>query len=575
MSSTSVTTTIIEVGEDSKPFMLPGMAAPEHLNIDAGTRVVRFDRECVLIPQAPKQKRGMVVTRSYTLPLWKRRGRQSDFEPAEEPTGIPPSPENTRVIIKVPIPTSVLNPFPYTRTEDSSVICASRFRRRSSRSPARGRSVSTSPTVPYQLTPCLVHRDPSTSPEIPSRAPSRPSLPIYHRRQNDITVPLRECCQACERITEECIREGDLWKEQFSRGARRRRSVSLDQHESLTKIYTPLHIKATNCTKVYSAVVPEDDALGMEANPRCGFSLTVDEVDKRRKSLDLAVDHCHRFHDRGSPPSPGPSSSFNSHERDLSSSSTSSLAHSDELIPDVLDSRHCLRSSPIEEEDEAELFPLPRRTPSASPSPKASPSPSPNGSTSCLPSSVVGLRLNAACSSKESIASNSSHDGLLKASLTRKFPGGVGLGFPHGTVQTSSKSSLFTATSAASMNIDLSRPLPPLPDSDSGSSASNDNTHVPLFPSITISDVDLSSTSTSALSPSSPPDSIPILETTKPIQIPPSSPISSHQNTVPYPPVAKRKLSFTAPFVKAGGTIKGVSADVLKGVNSITAVAPF
>src|SRR5258706_11567114 len=102
MSSTSVTTTIIEVAEETKHFMLPGMASPEHLSIDAGTRVVRFDRQCVLIPHTPKQKRGMVVTRSYTLPLWKRRGRQSDFEAAEEPTGpsaIPPSPENTRIII--------------------------------------------------------------------------------------------------------------------------------------------------------------------------------------------------------------------------------------------------------------------------------------------------------------------------------------------------------------------------------------------------------------------------------------------------------------------------------------------
>lgn len=114
MSSTSVTTTIngiIDVAEETKHFMLPGMAAPEHLSIDAGTRVVRFDKQCVLIPQTPKQKRPMVVTRSYTLPLWKRRGRQSDFETAEEPTGpsaTPPSPENTRIIIKVPIPTLVL-----------------------------------------------------------------------------------------------------------------------------------------------------------------------------------------------------------------------------------------------------------------------------------------------------------------------------------------------------------------------------------------------------------------------------------------------------------------------------------
>lgn len=93
------------------PFMLPGMTSPEQelqLQIDSGGRVVRFDKECVLIPEIRKQKRPMVVTRSYSLPLWKRRGlSESDIEDTTRLSERTPSPEEARVVIKVPIPTLV------------------------------------------------------------------------------------------------------------------------------------------------------------------------------------------------------------------------------------------------------------------------------------------------------------------------------------------------------------------------------------------------------------------------------------------------------------------------------------
>jgi len=71
---------------------------------DNDGRVVRFDNECVLIPEYTSQRGPRVVTRSYSLPLWKRRGA-----PASEPDAIhelsSSSPyEETHVVIRVPIP---------------------------------------------------------------------------------------------------------------------------------------------------------------------------------------------------------------------------------------------------------------------------------------------------------------------------------------------------------------------------------------------------------------------------------------------------------------------------------------
>ena len=52
------------------------------------SRIVRFDTECVLIPDAqPAGKLPFVLTKSYSLPLWRK---DDDEEP--------------RLVIKVPIP---------------------------------------------------------------------------------------------------------------------------------------------------------------------------------------------------------------------------------------------------------------------------------------------------------------------------------------------------------------------------------------------------------------------------------------------------------------------------------------
>lgn len=384
-------TTVTIISSPSSPFMLPGMSSAD------SSRVVRFSDECVLIPESPRAKRRM-LTKSYSLPLWKRKPTQfSDSEADESPSTFN-NVEETRVVLKVPLPT---------------------FR---AKSPHRGRSVSSSPPTAKPLSPCLVHRSPSsasTSHTSPTLSPvRRPSLPIYHKNRDDsaLTIPLRACCQGCERVIEESLRRGDTWTENFTRGARRRRAASLDTGSSSSAFGS---VKLSSSLPDASPI-----ASGLQTST---FAITVDEVDRRHRSQN----HTGRsasFSESSSPVSPsGPRYPHDrSHERDTSYESVSS-SNSEDLTPETIDSRRRLRSSPIEEEDETQLFPLPspRRSPSGSgasspaASPKPTPVPSPNASTSCLDKP--------ASSSKESISSatGSSEDGVLKHSLSRKTPDGL------------------------------------------------------------------------------------------------------------------------------------------------------
>jgi len=103
---TTTTTEIFEHTSTMESFMLPGLVSPH-------SRVVRFDNECVLIPKTStaRSKMPVVLTKSYSLPLWKRKSNHfsdSDVEDATgSPTAQPSSPEDNRITIKVPIPTFV------------------------------------------------------------------------------------------------------------------------------------------------------------------------------------------------------------------------------------------------------------------------------------------------------------------------------------------------------------------------------------------------------------------------------------------------------------------------------------
>lgn len=122
----TTTATIYEANATMGSFMLPGMSSPEPIEASMG-RVVRFDNECVLIPDATQRtKLPLVLTKSYSLPLWKKKGNQlsdSDVEDAAAGTSNvrSPSPEESRarVVIKVPIPLFVLD---YAYVGSSSLI---------------------------------------------------------------------------------------------------------------------------------------------------------------------------------------------------------------------------------------------------------------------------------------------------------------------------------------------------------------------------------------------------------------------------------------------------------------------
>ena len=160
---------------------------------------------------------------------------------------------------------------------------------------------------------------------------------------------------------------------------------------------------------------------GTRYNKPSAFSLTVDEVDKRRKSMDYTDEDVRRFRQPyKSPLRVAPSTP----SQDPSLSSISSTSSSSELSSGDFTSR--VKSSPIQEEDEDQLFPLPspRRSPSSSvspspaPSPRASPIPSPTASATCLsPFSHVSV-------SKDTLTPGftSSQDGILKSSITKKLP---------------------------------------------------------------------------------------------------------------------------------------------------------
>ena len=106
----AATTAVLLEDATTGSFMLPGMGSPEQAS--SGSRVVRFHNECVLIPKTSptRSKLPVVLTKSYSLPLWKRKTSQlsdSDLEDAAGSSAQPSSPEGKKVTIKVSIPTFV------------------------------------------------------------------------------------------------------------------------------------------------------------------------------------------------------------------------------------------------------------------------------------------------------------------------------------------------------------------------------------------------------------------------------------------------------------------------------------
>ncbi|KAH9927423.1 uncharacterized protein BXZ73DRAFT_90706 [Epithele typhae] len=268
---------------------------------------VRFDQECVLIPDpSPVSRLPRFVTKSYSLPLWKRK-RDPSVDSEDD------LPED-HVTFKVSVPSITTK----------------------ARSPSRD-----SPHTP--LVPCLVYQDPiSPLPHTPRR-PRRASLPVPPITTDIITVPLRACCAQCYTSIDECVKKGEHWEVRFSRGAARRR-------KSVSDASTPS--RSRRCIR--------DAMPGFDA-------VVVDEVDQhRRRSRDMDVLTAFTVELSSADPS---ATSNPGAALDIPLRRVLSLpdAVHPRLTRMPSDAHPCAipTTAPIEEEDE--LRPSPRRTPISTP----------------------------------------------------------------------------------------------------------------------------------------------------------------------------------------------------------------
>jgi len=229
----------------------------------------------------------------------------------------------------------------------------------------RGRTSPSPAREDPPLVPCIVNRD-SSSPSVPTSpisGSSRPSIPRRRAslpppsRADLMMIPLRPCCVDCEPVWEESRKGGDQWKEKFSRGARRLRSMSSDTRPT-----------------VHHRHGSHDSTHSLGHTPT--LTIRVDEVDRRKGSGENRP----TVTDSTSPIAP--------------STDTERRHASDSSVPSSLSTTVRVKT-PIPEDDEDQLFPLPKRSPSSSPIP------SPTGSSSSL--NVTGQR-NSPSSSRESVS---------------------------------------------------------------------------------------------------------------------------------------------------------------------------
>ncbi|EIM92061.1 uncharacterized protein STEHIDRAFT_136093 [Stereum hirsutum FP-91666 SS1] len=235
--------------------------ASNHLQMSNTHLEVRFDEECVLIPDNITRSRiplPRFVSKSYSVPLWKRRGNISPD--ATPPNGQPSSP---------PSQSAVDEPDHFSLT-----VAIPRL---SMRSPSPGRSGLFDEHHPPS--PCLIHRDPSSP---PLHRPRRPSLPTA-TRHDLATVPLRPCCVDCVSITEQSLAEGDNWTEHFTRAARKKRSLSVDAPPHARRRVHTHHLchdmSIIGLTKAAHDIRSTDTSDVID-EPQGFLTVSVDEVDR-------------------------------------------------------------------------------------------------------------------------------------------------------------------------------------------------------------------------------------------------------------------------------------------------------
>ncbi|KAI1789169.1 hypothetical protein LXA43DRAFT_1022164 [Ganoderma leucocontextum] len=204
--------------------------SPSHSTDSPRSPKVRFDHDCVVIPDpVPASRLPRLVTKSYSLPLWKRKRDPSQVSESED------EPSEDHVVFKVSVP---------------SITTKARS---PSREPAHA-----------PLVPCLIHPHPSSSTSPIRRGrPRRASLP-QPMATEAVTVPLRSCCAQCYSSIDKCISEGEHWQVHFSRGALRRRKSVPDAH-------SPSRTRHS-----LRDAMPGFDAI-----------VAVDEIDRRHKSTGM------------------------------------------------------------------------------------------------------------------------------------------------------------------------------------------------------------------------------------------------------------------------------------------------
>ncbi|KAH9982118.1 hypothetical protein BGW80DRAFT_1453069 [Lactifluus volemus] len=189
---------------------------------------VRFDDECILIPD-PQPR-----SRMSRLLLKIRR-------PSQEPSS-PTSPHHCHV---PPSPRPALSR-KFSLNEDKRPV-----------SPVRRRASLPPPSRTH-----VHHAHTHTHPSSP--------LPL-------VTIPLRPCCPDCFPATERAASEGNEWTENFTRAARRRRSISVDNRPC------PPHLLPGGAATIQWSTVTEH-------HPPATFRsvLVVDEADHMATAADVA-----------------------------------------------------------------------------------------------------------------------------------------------------------------------------------------------------------------------------------------------------------------------------------------------
>ena len=123
----------------------------------------------------------------------------------------------------------------------------------------------------------------SPSPRIQRRSSLPPSSHAHHTRGFSspssapttplVTIPLRPCCPNCFSATEKAALQGDNWIENFTRPARRRRSLSTDNRPC------PPHLLASTSGTMIQWSMGAETAPSSSSSSSAFRSVFVDEVD--------------------------------------------------------------------------------------------------------------------------------------------------------------------------------------------------------------------------------------------------------------------------------------------------------